>query len=216
IVFLSTRIPGGFYSKLSNGAGEDELLLQRDAGFGAPRDWSNDGSFVLYSNIDPKTRRDLWVLDMNAHKSTGLLQSEFNEISSNICPEGQGPPRYVAYVSDEFGRNEVYVTTFPDPKVGKWPISNGGASQPRWRRDGKELLYLSSDGKLMSVDITTSPSFKASAPKVLFQTPLSAGSAEAYRWDLTPDGQKFLINTPVSDLSSPIAVVVNWHTALKK
>jgi hypothetical protein len=108
-----------------------------------------------------------------------------------------GAPRYVAYGSDESGGNEVYVTTFPDPKEGKWPISSGGGYQPRWRRDGKELLYLSGDGKLMSVDVTLTPSFKAGAPKVLFSAPIGGGGANL-------------------EASRPIAVIVNWQAALKK
>jgi eukaryotic-like serine/threonine-protein kinase len=121
-------------------------------------------------------------------------------------------------VSDENGRDDVYVTTFPDPKQGKWPISSGGGYQPRWRRDGKELLYFTGDGKLMSVDVTLSPSFKAGASKALFQAPIfgGGGTINSYRWDLTPDGQRFLINTTSSDVSSPIAVVVNWQATLKK
>ena len=100
----------------------------------------------------------------------------------------------------------------------KWPISNGGGYQPRWRRDGKELLYFTGEGKLMSVDVTLSPSFKAGVPKVLFSAPIYGGgvNVELHRWDLTPDGQKFLINSTSTGQSSPIAVVINWQAALKK
>src|SRR5207244_4163170 len=131
---------------------------------------------VIYSLNASKTKRDLWVLTMvGEHKTTKFLQTEFNETDAKFSPETQGAPRYVAYVSDESGKYDVYVTTFPDPKAGKWPISSGGGYQPRWRRDGKELLYFSSDGKLMSVDVTLSPSFTASAPKVVFQVPIYGG-----------------------------------------
>ena len=120
-------------------------------------------------------------------------------------------------MSEETGGYEVYVTTFPDPK-GKWPISSGGGYQPRWRRDGKELLYFTPDGKLMSVDVTLTPSFKAGTPKFLFQAPIFGGGAtiDLPRWDVTPDGKRFLIITNSGDQASPIAVVVNWQTALKK
>ena len=89
---------------------------------------------------------------------------------------------------------------------------------PRWRRDGKELLYFTGEGKLMSVDVTLSPSFRAGATKVLFPAPIYGGgvNVDLHRWDLTPDGQKFLINTTSTGQSSPIAVVINWQTALKK
>ncbi|PYS43156.1 MAG: hypothetical protein DMG14_01670 [Acidobacteria bacterium] len=219
ILFYSNRNPGGLFTKLANGAGEEELLLKFSQGGGSAKDWSSDGRFVIYSVNDPKTKRDLWVLNMDEeHKTTKFLQTDFSENDAKFLPELKGSPRYVAYVSDESRKDEVYVTTFPDPKNGKWPISSGGGYQPRWRRDGKELLYFSGDGKLMSVDVTLSPSFTASAPKILFQVPIFGGGATVgqHRWDLTPDGQRFLINTSSSDVSSPIAVVINWQAALNK
>ena len=219
ILFSSNRNPGGFFMKSANGAGDEEPLLKFDQGGGSPKDWSSDGRFVIYSHNDPKTKRDLWVLNMEGeHKTTKFLQTEFNEGDAKFSPEAQAGPRYIAYVSDESGKDEVYVTTFPDPKAGKWPISSGGGYQPRWRRDGKELLYFTGEGKLMSVDVTLSPSFTAGAPKVLFQVPIFGGGAtlNQHRWDLTPDGQRFLINTSSSDMSSPIAVVINWQAALNK
>jgi len=219
---LFFRNPTGIFLKAANGAGEEEqLVLPEGRGYslGAPKDWSNDGRFLLYSRVDPKTKRDLWVLSMDGdHQSRKFLHSEFNETSAKFSPEAQGP-RYVAYVSDESGSYEVYVTTFPDASE-KWPISNGGGYQPRWRRDGKELLYFNGEGKLMSVDVTLSPSFKAGAPKALFSAPIpiygGGFNVDVHRWDLTPDGQKFLINRTSTGQSSPIAVVVNWQAALKK
>jgi Tol biopolymer transport system component len=219
ILFYSSRNPAGLHLKSANGAGDEELVLQLDQDNRLPKDWSNDGRFVIYSLINPQTRRDLGILSMDdAHKTTSFLQSEFNEVSGKFSPETQGSPRYVAYSSEESGSYEVYVTTFPDPKGGKWTISNGGGYQPRWRRDGKELLYFTSDGYLMSVDVTLTPSFKAGTPRRLFRAPIfgGGGSINETRWDLTPDGKRFLINTTSGDQASPIAVVVNWQTALKK
>jgi Tol biopolymer transport system component len=216
---LFFRNPTGMFLKAANGAGEEQqLVLPESAGsLGTPKDWSNDGRFLIYARIDPKTKRDLWVLNMDGdHQSRKFLHTEFNETAAKFSPEPQGP-RYVAYVSDESGSYEVYVTTFPDASE-KWPISNGGGYQPRWRRDGKELLYFTGEGKLMSVDVTLSPSFKAGVPKVLFSAPIYGGGSytELLRWDLTPDGQKFLINSTSTGQSSPIAVVINWQAALKK
>ena len=123
----------------------------------------------------------------------------------------------MAYVSDESGKNEVYVTTFPDPSRGKWSVSSGGGYQPRWRRDGKELLYFTADGNLMSVEVTLSPTFKLGASKILFQAPiLGAATTRRTRWDLTPDGQRFLINSTVGESASPITVVLNWQAGFKK
>jgi len=168
---------------------------------------------------DPVTKRDLWLMTMDSeHKTAALLHTGFDEAEGKFSPEPSGAPHYVAYVSNESGKEEVYVTTFPDPKLGKWPISNAGGYQPRWRQDGKQLLYVTDDGKLMSVDVVLSPSFKASPPKLLFQAPIFGGGStiQQYRWDLTPDGQRFLVNTTSTDSSSPIAVVINWQSALKR
>jgi eukaryotic-like serine/threonine-protein kinase len=219
ILFRSTGNAGGFYSKSANGAGDQEPVMKFDQAPGFLTDWSSDGHFVLYTANDPKNRRDVWVLNLTGeHKSTKFLQTEFNESTAKFAPESQAFPRYVAYVSDESGRDEVYVTTFPDSRAGKWPISTGGGYQPRWRRDGKELLYFNGEGKLMSVDVTLTPSFTASTPKILFHAPINGGGATLFqdRWDLTPDGQRFLIITTTNEVSSPVAVVVNWQAGLKR
>src|SRR5262245_27539923 len=214
ILFLNQA---GIFAKAADGAGDEELLLKSDQPL-RTLDWSSDARFVIFTVADPKTKRDLSLLTVSGeHKTTKFLQTEFNETEARFSPEAEGP-HYVAYVSDESGTNDVYVTTFPDPKSGKWPISSGGGYQPRWRKDGKELLYFTGDGRLMSVDVTLSPSFKAGVPKVLFQAPIFGGGStlEQTRWDLTPDGQRFLINSTAGDVSNPMAVVVNWQRLLKK
>ena len=119
-------------------------------------------------------------------------------------------------MSDESGGSEVYVASFPAPSL-RVPISNGGGYQPRWRRDGKELLYFTGDAKLMSVDVTLGGTFKAGIPKVLFQAPIYGGGAsQQHRWDMTPDGERFLINTLGGDVSAPLTLVENWEALLHK
>ena len=215
ILYLTS--PTGLFARASDGAGDPEQLLKFDQ-MRSVKDWSSDARIVIFVANNLKTKRDLWLLTMSDEKKpTNFLHTEFNENDAKFSPEAQGP-HYVAYVSDESSNGDVYVTTFPDPKNGKWPISTGGGYQPRWRRDGKELLYFTGDGKLMSVEVTLSPSFKASTPKLLFQAPIFGGGAtlNEHRWDLTPDGQRFLINTSSIGVSSPIAVVVNWQAMLKR
>ena len=203
--------------RASSGAGNAELLLKPIHQV-APKDWSRDGRFLLYVDYDPKTKQDLWVLPVSDGAPGGrtpavFLRTESNENQGQFSPDG----RFVAYTSDESGKFEVYVSTFPTSGGGKWTISNGGGTQPRWRRDGKELLYFTGDGKLMSVDVTPGAAFKAGAQKVLFQAPIygTANSTQT-RWDVTPDGQRFLINTVSGDASVPLTVVLNWQAALKK
>jgi hypothetical protein len=148
----------------------------------------------------------------SADKPVPFLQTVSDEREGKFSPDG----RFVAYVSDESGTYEVYVASFPEPSL-RVPISNGGGSQPRWRRDGKELLYFTGDRKLMSVDVTLGGTFKAGVPKVLFQAPIYGGGANArHRWDMTADGQRFLINVVGGDVSAPLTLVENWTGLLRK
>ncbi len=126
----------------------------------------------------------------------------------------------MAYTSDESGRSEVYVRPFPPAASGKWPISTTGGEAPRWRPDGKELFYLTLDGKLMAVKVTASggspPVFQAGAPEMLFQTRVTAMFA-GFRYDVAPDGKRFLIvSTRGEALLAPLTVVVNWLGEVKK
>ena len=216
-IAYSSASKGGLVVKAASGAGNEDLLLKTSHPVQA-MDWSRDGRFLLYEDQDLKTKWDLWTLPIPAGaageaKPVAFLNSEFNETGGQFSPDG----RFVAYESDESGPSEVYVSPFPDAKSGKWPISSGGGYQPRWRRDGRELLYFAVGGRLMSVDVTLSPAFKASAPKVLLQAPVFNGAvSNTHHWDLTPDGKRFLINTVPTDISAPLTVVLNWQEGLKK
>src|ERR1019366_7985048 len=124
----------------------------------------------------------------------------------------------VAYASYESGKSEIYVRPFPEASsgVGKIKISEGGGSYPRWRRDGKELFYISSDQKLMAVEVSTMPTFKAGLPKALFGTRMRPGN-QTHRWDVSADGKRFLIDTiQAEDAEAPITVVTNWTSGLHK
>jgi hypothetical protein len=126
--------------------------------------------------------------------------------------------RWVAYTSDESKRgSEIFVQSFP-AGAGKYQISNGGGTQPRWRRDGKELYFASGTGRLMAVDVKTSPRFEAGIPHELFDARLTVPLV-AFRYDVSADGQRFLINNPVQarEQESPgITVVLNWLAGVKK
>jgi eukaryotic-like serine/threonine-protein kinase len=123
----------------------------------------------------------------------------------------------VAYSSNESGRWEIYVTSFPDPH-GKWQVSNAGGEQPRWRSDGSELFYLSNDAKIMAVPVKTGTNFDAGTPIVLFQAnPREMfATSEIYSYDVSKDGQRFLINTQLKTAITPMSVVLNWATKLEK
>jgi Tol biopolymer transport system component len=149
-------------------------------------------------------------------KPVPYLQNQFFEVG-RFSPDD----RFVAYSSNQSGRNEIYVQPFPDPSKGKWMISRGGGLQPRWRRDGRELFYLSADSEMMAVEVSLSSTFKAGVAKPLFRAVIAGGStiSNATRYDVSADGQKFLINSARESIgfsSAPITVVLNWQAALKK
>jgi eukaryotic-like serine/threonine-protein kinase len=220
IVFDSNRTGVyDLYEKLANGE-KDESILPKSSGTKRPTSWSHDGRLVLYEGPDPKTAKtDLWVLPLEGDKKPyTFLATDFNSSDGQFSPGG----RWVAYVSDESGRKEIYVRIFsPDSTVAsdtnaKWQISAGGGSEPRWSGDGKELYYLGADGKLMVVEIETSPAFRAEMSTVLFQTPPSALATNLSSWGVTPDGKRFLFAVQTGQSAAPFTVVLNWQAALKK
>jgi Tol biopolymer transport system component len=139
-----------------------------------------------------------------------FLHGEFNESQGQFSPDG----KWMAYVSDESGESQIYVQSFPKP-TGKWQISANGGSQPRWRRDGKELFYVAPDRKLIAVTVKTGPTFEAEAPRVLFETTLPA-VAPRQTYAVSADGQRFLLNAPVDTESPPMTIVLNWTGLLKR
>jgi Tol biopolymer transport system component len=186
--------------------GEEELLLHT-AEPTTPTSWSRDGRFLLFTHSVAKKGNDVSVLALDGSgKAIPVLNSSFNESQAQFSPD----MRWIAYTSDESGTNEVYVRSFsaaePSSNGGKWPVSNGGGSAPRWRRDGKELLYIGRDNAVMSVDFTPGASFHAGESKPLFHLPATVDSI-----DLTADGKRFLIAMPAAGSSPAVFnVVVNW------
>jgi len=218
IFFASNRDTGKFnlYQKISSGAGRDELLLRTENNSFAD-DWfsGKDGELLLYETDVPKSRFDLWVLPLTGdRKPYPFLQTEFNESHSQFSPDG----RFVAYVSDESGRAEVYVQSFP-ASGGKWQISTSGGDQPQWRRDGKELFYIAADKTLVAVPIESRDSFELGSPLTLFMTRVPSGSLTSDRnnYVVSADGKRFLINSLVDEGNKqPITFVVNWSAGLKR
>jgi eukaryotic-like serine/threonine-protein kinase len=233
LIFSSERDGSAFnlYQKLASGAGDEELLFKSTEDKSS-QDWSRDGRFLLYSVAVSGARgggdfratsQDLWVLPLTAVNPGGrkpeiYLKTEFNESQARFSPDG----RFIAYGSDLSGRDEIYVRPFPAASAGKWTVSTGGGVAPRWRADGKELFYISADSKMMAVEVSTRPVFKAGIPKMLFHAPIWGGASfrVATRYDVTADGNKFLINSVLMNAGapapSPITVVLNWTALLKK
>ena len=213
LVFSSAREgPFDLYLKPTSGAGEAELLLRTGNNKG-PRDWSRDGRLILYQEQHVDTGWDLWVLPLDGEgQPSPYLQTEFNEELGQFSPDG----RWVAYASDETGRTEVYVQPFP-ASGGKYQVSIDGGIQPRWRADGKELFYLTTDGKMMTAEIFPGETFRAGVPRMLFRTPgvNRVVASTVFHYDVSRDGQRFLIDAAVEGLTQPpLTIVLNWQEGL--
>jgi eukaryotic-like serine/threonine-protein kinase len=212
IVFASRRKGSiDLYQKPSSGAGSEEVLLEDNLDK-YPDSWSPDGRFVLFESLGSSRSSELFVLPLTGdRKPFPLLPTQFGEADGRISPDG----RWVAYRSNESGRNEIYVAPFPGPG-GKWQISTAGGYSPRWRHDGSEIFYLTPDNRLMAASVNSKGAgIEVGAVKPLFATRIVfAGS---YQYDVSADGQRFLIDTsPEQATSSPITVVLNWTAGLKK
>jgi len=209
IVFYSNRDgAGNLYQKISSGAATEELLLKSGESK-IPSDWSSDGRFLLYMvSAGGNTGYDLWVLPMEGErKPIPVLQTEFNETLGQFSPDG----RWIAYQSTESTPPQVYVMGFPK-SGGKFQVSTNGGVRPRWRRDGKEIYYLGPDRKLMAVEVkATATTFETGRPRELFQTRVVTAPPFSHTYDVTADGQRFLMNTVLeAEGPPPITVVMNW------
>jgi Tol biopolymer transport system component len=203
IVFNYSRTGLSHLYRKAVGTSEPDQLLFESSEAKNVHDWSPDGRVILFSSQNPKTARDLWALPLDGdRKPFVIVQTPAEETAGAFSPDG----KWIAYESNETGRIEVYVRPFPGPGRA-WPISTNGAQAPQWRHDGKEVFYLSA-GRLIAVPITidAGSAVDAGNPVALFA--MRAGSSYA---GLSPDGQRFLISTPLEDISSsPITVILNW------
>jgi eukaryotic-like serine/threonine-protein kinase len=150
---------------------------------------------------------------MGDRKAQPFLRTPFLESAPRFSPDG----RWLTYVSDESGHREIYVQPYPGPG-GKWQISTEGGTEPVWNPSGRELFYRSGD-KMMVVDVAAQPSFAAGKPKVLFERPYQPTPATLSNYDVSPDGQRFLMLKPVAAAEgapTQINVVQNWFEELKQ
>jgi Tol biopolymer transport system component len=211
VAFSSQRSGSGdLYARAASGTGADELLSSSKV-VKVANSWSPDGRYLVYTAVPeaPGSKANLWLLSVADRKASPLVRTESDEVAGAFSSDG----RWLAYASNESGRFEIYVKTFPE-LGGNWQVSTAGGIEPRWRRDGKELFYLSSDGKVMAVEVQSDGAFEIGTPQALFATPLK--NASGWRYDVTPDGQRFLVNRPVDEESSPITLVQNWTALLKR
>jgi Tol biopolymer transport system component len=224
IVFSAYRSRNiwALYQMPANGSGKAEVLLEsRDPSIALfANDWSQSGdkSFLLYTQVDPKTGRDLWVLPISGSDRTP------HPFVNTSCEEQNGQflsdVRWIAYQSNETGRFEVYIQPFPGPG-GKVPVSTNGGVQPRWHPDGKEIFYIAPDGILMAAQIhIAGQTASVDTPLKLFPSRIPRGGymdIMRIQYALSRDGKRFLINTAVENgTPSPITILTNWIGAMNK
>jgi eukaryotic-like serine/threonine-protein kinase len=196
----------------ASGPDDGKVLLRSPESKGL-NDWSRDGRHLVYISTGPETKSDLWVLPMAAGaKPVPYLRTQFEELQGQVSPDG----RWLAYTSDESGRWEVYVQSFPVPGT-KFVISNGGGGEPQWRADGRELFYMALDHTLMAVPVTPGGAWRSERPVPLFRAPV-AGDITRYRtrYQVAANGQRFLLDSFVQDGSQEVTLVVNWPALGRK
>ena len=214
IVFMSdrkARLKYDLYLKDASGARDEEVLFESNE-YKRPTSWSADGRFLAYTRSEgPPGKADIWILPLSGERKPFpfIQTSQFDEERARFSPDG----RFVAYDSDESGSRQVYVTSFPGPG-GKQQVSTNSGEDPVWRRDGKELFFLS-EGKLMAAEVKANGSgLDISNPQLLFDP--HAGFGPWAHYDVTPDGKRFLVATVGEGGSAPMNLVVNWTADLKK
>jgi Tol biopolymer transport system component len=191
-------------------------ILYRSPRILIPYDCTPDGRAIV-GRGSFADRRGMWTLPLLEPRSPSYLpwmRGGEEAATSQLSPDG----RWLAYRSNESGSNEVYVRDFPSGGT-RWLVSSAGGIEPRWRRDGRELYYLAADRTMMAVAVRAGATFEAGKPTPLFKTRASGssfGTLSRNQYDVTPDGQRFLILQPVADKPSPITVVVNWTAALRR
>jgi serine/threonine protein kinase len=220
IAFVSDRTEGipQIYRKDSSGGSEDERLTDGPNGK-ITMDWSRDGRYLLYREVSRQTGMDLWALPLDgptALKPFPLLNSQFNEGAGRFSPDG----KWLAYSSNETGVSQIYVRAFPPEasrSTEKWQISQNGGLDMRWRGDGRELYWVTQDGKIWAADIETrSGRVQSGTPHELFTAAIYTATAGSF--DVTPDGQRFLLLLFASQAEGSIRlnVVSNWQVSLPK
>jgi len=229
IAFSSNKEgPRNLFWQLADGSGGPERLTTSEYTH-VPMSWSPDGQLLAFIEINPTTGYDIWVLRLSdpsassgqvpsagsgqVRKAQPFLRTPFTDSVPQFSPDG----RWLAYVSNESGRFEIYVQPYPGTG-GKRQISTEGGTEPVWNRNGRELFYRSGD-RMMAVEIATQPGFDVGKPRVLFEGQYLPTPGTLPNYDVSPDGQRFLMLKPSEQAQgapTQINVVLNWFEELKR
>jgi Tol biopolymer transport system component/predicted Ser/Thr protein kinase len=210
VVFRSDRNgTPDLFEKPASGQGEEKILLKSDEQK-FPTDWSGDGRYIAFASQNQKTGWNSWALPtFGDRKPIPIVVGAFAELMPKFSPDG----RFVAYQSNESGRGEIYVQSFPVAS-GKWQVSSSGGSDPAWSADGKKIFYRAADQKLMAVDVEAGETFKAGIPQPLFPARVQPGIARN-KYVVSGSGERFLFVAPLGrEALTPTNVVLNWQSEL--
>jgi Tol biopolymer transport system component len=218
IVFQAIRdgANSSLRQKRVDGTTNEEAVLPPDVpGPAQPADWSSDGRYIAYNQgVASSFSFDIWVMPLfGDRKPFPVVTSQFAELNARFSPDG----RWIAFQSSESGQSQVYVQPFP-ATGGKFMVSKDGGFQPAWRRDGKELFFVSPDARMMSALIDATGEFHAGIPTPLFPLSINLNSLIGGRqYGVTKDGTRFLVNAAQqTSRVTPLTVVVNWLDAVQK
>jgi eukaryotic-like serine/threonine-protein kinase len=210
--FSSDRAgPSNVYWQHADGSGATERLTTSPSPTMASS-WSSDGQTIAFMQSNAETGLDIWTVGLGDRKARPFLETRFNETAPVFSPDGQ----WIAYASDLSGRWEVFVQPYPGPG-GKWQISTHGGTEPLWNPAGRELFYRDGN-RMMAATVTLRPAFSADKPTVLFEGPWLPTSVTLRNYDVSPDGQRFLMLKAIAEDQGPrqIVVVQNWFEELKR
>ena len=209
--------PGGYsydlFQKLANGSENEESLFHSGPSSVSATDWTTDGRFIAYTAQATQTSFDLWILPLiGERKPTVYLQTPFNERDGQFLPDAGDGQRWMAYQSNESGQDQIYIQAVP-ASGAKYQISTEGGTVPRWRRDGRELFYISADQRLVAVPISAGSGLQVGKPQPLF------ANAGMNSFVPSKSGDRFLINVPASGeqaVTPPIIVVTDWTATIAR
>jgi len=190
--------------------GDAEALLPSTGTLQLALDWSRNGRELLYGERHPEAGWDLWVLPMEGDRTpVPLHRSEYREGSGAFSPDGE----WLAYSSDESGRSEIYLESYPSQRRRR-RISTHGGTEPRWRADGRELFYLGPAGELLAVELSGDGNLDPGIPSTLFTLGLAPDAFNNY--DVSADGQRFVVITPIPGGADPPTIMVNWQALIEE
>lgn len=205
---------GDLFAKALDGAAPETAVFKRsevENDQRVPGDWASDGRSIAYWTDRSDTRGDVWVQALDGSKPVAIAATPFNERRPRFAPDG----RFLAYESDESGQGEVFVQPVP-PTGGKWQISIGGGAEPSWRRDGRELYYVSSTGDLIAVPIALSENTLSARPPVRLFSIRGFDVAGTSQYEPASDGSRFLVRQVIDPPAQPIMVLLDWTARLRQ